>query len=251
MRRVVVTLAALAVLSITGLAAFVTYAYATTPAAVRKPQLEHYHLRLQTIVDGKAVNFAGPNFQTAYDKGSCSAEIPKEPFHFHDGASQFAHVHWEGMTGGLLLKYYGWDFVGGSDDVLGRKFDGLRPGAAVPIHGKELGRQPATSRVFVFTGDADGFKQREFADWLNQDFEVFFNKTSSSPAHEANKQSAVRRLLLPAASAAIAPSEADKEELNNLLGNAVLFAQDERPTDADVQARFDMLEPLPTSVCSG
>src|SRR6478752_3561303 len=104
---------------------FYGYAFASTPLNIRQPLLEHYHFRLQIIVDGKPVNFASSAFQEGYSKDNCNVGLTSHPFHFHDGKNQVTHVHWEGMTGGQLLKYYGWNYIGGRDNSLGFRMDNL------------------------------------------------------------------------------------------------------------------------------
>ena len=84
-----------------------SYLYASTPAHIRNPQIEHYHFRTQIIVDGQPVDFSNDEYQQDYDKGSCSAEVSETPIDFHDHMDQMTHIHWDGMTGGEFLKYFG------------------------------------------------------------------------------------------------------------------------------------------------
>ena len=116
-----VALAAIAILVALAALAY-GYLYVSTPAAIRKPGVEHFHFRTQIIVDGKAVDFSQDKFQQE-KPGACVAAITAAPFHFHDNEDQMAHIHWDGMTGGQFLKYYGWNFIGGSDSSLGWRFD--------------------------------------------------------------------------------------------------------------------------------
>jgi hypothetical protein len=39
--------------------------------------------------------------------------------------------------------------------------------------------------------------------------------------------------------------------INNLIGNVVIFAQDTKPNDQQVKARFNQLVPLSDSTCGG
>src|SRR5688572_25918996 len=104
------------------------YLYASVPEHIRRPAFQHYHFRTQIVVNGAAVDFSEDEFQQAYDSTACSAEVGGTPIDFHDNVDQMTHVHWDGMTGGEFLKYYGWNFIGGSDEVLGRRYDaGLTP----------------------------------------------------------------------------------------------------------------------------
>lgn len=230
-------------------------AYILTPAAIRRPSSDHYHFRTQIIVNGKAVNFAHHRFQEGYSKDNCSAELTNSPFHFHDSRDQLTHVHWDNLTGGQLLKYYGWNRIGGVPNNLGYRFDTFPKLQSVPIHGNVLPQLPDGEQLYIFTGDQNGFKQHDTKDFLKQDLETFFGKRSN-----LEKQAAGSWLdsLFPRASAHGHPdhadeghSEAELEDINNLLGNVVIFAQKERPTDDEVQARFAYLVPLEASTCGG
>lgn len=46
-------------------------------------------------------------------------------------------------------------------------------------------------------------------------------------------------------------TEEELKQINNLIGNVVIFVQKDEPTKEQVQARFDNLEPLGVSVCGG
>lgn len=237
--------------------------FTASPETIRHPKLEHYHFRAQIIVDGKAENFADAKYQQGYSKDNCNVALPDQPFHFHDGKDQFVHVHWEGMTGGLFMKYYGWNYVGGLSGALGYRFDNVRHPLRVPIHGYDLPGKPAKNNFYIYTGDEKENMERSFDDWKDQDLEQFFGKTSNFPAHEINKQnSSFLNTLLPKVYAHGTPndadgndgSETDEEKLtriNNLLGNVVIFVQTEKPSEQQVKERFAKLLPLDDSTCGG
>ncbi len=249
---------------------YASYVYAATPAVVRDPKLEHYHFRMQILVNGKAEDFSSKLYQTGYAKDQCNASLPEQPIHFHDNKDQFTHIHWEGMTGGMVMKYYGWNYIGGMNNALGYKLSDLKDIQKVTIHGNFLPAVPPEANMYVYTGDENGYAQRSFDDWTNQDLEQFFGKKSNSPAHDINKnggeeQASVLDKLFPKASAHGAEdtagsnspttgSETQAEKLtriNNLLGNVVIFAQKDKPTDDQIKARFNNLEPLTDSTCGG
>ena len=95
------------------------YVYASTPEHLRKPTYQHYHYRTQILVNGKAVDFSKDEFQVVSGNSTtCSAEVGSIPIDFHDKMDQLTHVHWNGMTGGEFLKYFGWNFIGGDDERL-------------------------------------------------------------------------------------------------------------------------------------
>lgn len=238
------------------------YIYAASPAVIRNPQQEHYHFRMQILVDGKAENFAEDKYQKDYNKNQCTAELPEQPIHFHDGKDQFTHIHWEGMTGGMVMKYYGWDYIGGINGALGYKLDDLKNILKVNTHGNFLPPVPEDAKFYVYTGDKNGYQQKSFDDWANRDLEQFFGTTSNLPIHERNQQTSLLDSVLPKAYAHGAEgssqpangTEMEEQKLtriNNLIGNVVIFVQKDKPSNERIKERFNRLEPLSDSVCGG
>lgn len=248
------------------------YVYAASPNVIRDPKFEHYHFRMQILVNGKAENFGSKAYQVGYAKDQCNANLPEQPIHFHDNKDQFTHIHWEGMTGGMVMKYYGWNYIGGMDNALGYKLKGDGGIQKVTTHGNYLPAVPEGTQFYVYVGDENGYKTKSFEDWKSQDLEQFFGRTSNSPAHELNKQQAsLIDKIFPKASAhgtaddadgddgtastaadqAVAPDEEELTRINNLIGNVVIFAQKEKPTNQQIKDRFAKLEPLTDSTCGG
>ncbi len=232
-------LAALAVL-------YAAYAYAATPLAIRNPKPDHLHFRIQVLVNGTAVNFSDSKFQIDYNKDFCSAALTKEPFHFHDGRDQFAHVHWKGMTGGEFLKSYGWNFVGGLKGLLGYQILVWNKIVPAPIHGNALPKLPANTSFYVYTGDEAAYQEKSWQDFLHQPLENFFGHSSNLSVMQN-----LWSWLVPTASAHGDSADEELTEINNLVGNVVIFVQKDRPTDAQVKDRFNQLVPLTDSVCGG
>ena len=258
------------------IASVYAYLFTTTPAALRVPQLEHAHVRFQLLVDGQAVNFGESKFQTHYAQ-ACSDNISPEPIHFHDGKDQFMHLHWKGVSGGLVLKNYGMNMIGGADDTLGYRFDMSPLPTRVAIHGSNLPAKATNAQVWVYTGDAASHRERQLTDFLYQDIETFLGVKSSV----SNQQSWLDRLFFARASAhngevhdtsteaeahdarepasaisqsatnASAHDQAQLARLQNMLGNIVVFVQKDKPTDAQVTERFNQLAPIPESTCGG
>jgi hypothetical protein len=242
------------------------YIYTISPAVVRNPKLEHYHFRMQILVDGKAEDFSTKAYQTGYAKDQCNANLPEQPIHFHDNKDQFTHIHWEGMTGGMVMKYYGWNYIGGIDNALGYKLDDVSNIQKVTTHGNYLPAVPKDAKFYVYMGDEKGYKIRDFNDWKNQDLEAFFGTTSNFPAHDINKnggeQVSFMNQLFPTAYAHGSANDSDgndgtetQEEkltrINNMIGNVVIFVQKDKPTDQQIKAKFNNLEPLSDSTCGG
>lgn len=244
------------------------YVYAISPSVVREPKLEHYHFRMQVLVNGKAENFAEDKYQQDYAKDQCSANLPEQPIHFHDGKDQFTHIHWEGMTGGMVMKYYGWNYIGGIDKALGYKLDDLKDVQKVNTHGNFLPAVPDDTKFYIFTGSESGYQEKSFDDWKNQDLEQFFDRKSNFPGHDINtgatEQLSMLDKLFPTASAhgmedhsnsqATSSTETEEEKrtrINNLVGNVVIFVQKDKPSDQQIKDRFNNLEPLTDSTCGG
>lgn len=260
-RRLLVLLIAASLTLLLGFGAYTGYVYTSSPAVIRNPQMEHYHFRLQVLVDGKAENFGSKAYQTGYSKDQCSGSLAKQPIHFHDNKDQLVHIHWEGMTGGMVLKYYGWNYIAGIYNALGYKLDDLGDIQKVAIHGNLLPSVPKDANFYVYIGDEKGYQQKSFDDFKHQDLETFFGKTSNSPAHELNKrQTTLLDWAFPKAYAhgdevhSATTSTLSEEQLtriNNLIGNVVIFVQKDKPTDQQITDRFNKLEPLSDSTCGG
>jgi hypothetical protein len=139
------------------------------------------------------------------------------------------HIHWAGITGGILLKDYGWNLIGGPSGTLGYKFSGFKMPVAVPIHGHALPLDSTGDHYYVYTGIAGNFHQRNWTDFMHQDLKSFF---AGTPVLASD-------------------SEKGPAQLNDVVGNAVIFVQKIPPSNDQVKARFQHLNPLPTSSCSG
>lgn len=232
---------------------FVGYAFIQSPAAIRQPQFEHAHFRMQLLIDGKSEDFGADRYQAAYKPQQCSDELADEPIHFHDKKDQFVHLHWKDITGGMILKYYGWNFIGGLGDALGYRFDGLQNFKAVPLYGKVLPPLPRDAKLYVYTGDETEFQQRNINDFLYKDLETFFGKKSHIQPEDSMGFWDIlsTKAMAHGNEVHAVKNEAELTRINNLLGNVVIFAQKDAPTQVEVQARFMQLVPLSESTCSG
>lgn len=135
--------------------------FLTTPSHIRTPAFQHYHFRTQLVVNGTPVDFSKDAFQGKKSTTvGCSAEVGSVPIDFHDNIDQMTHIHWDGMTGGEFLKYYGWNLIGGNDNSLGNRYDnGLIP-SPVATYGNVLPELPADTNFYVYIGNADGYRKR-------------------------------------------------------------------------------------------
>ena len=236
---------------------FIISTYILTPSAIRHPLVDHYHFRMQVVIDGAVQHFADSKYQTDYIKDSCSEELPASPIHFHDNKNQVVHIHWKGMTGGLVLKNYGWNLIGGPSDSLGYRFDNLLAVRQVPIHGKDFPDLSPRNNVYIYSGDEKSYKQRTIQEFTTQDLETFFNKASNLSSEKTSYIPFISDLLPATAYAhdghqhSEKPSMEELSQINNLIGNVVIFAQKDRPTAEEVKQRFSHLEPLSDSTCGG
>lgn len=253
-------LVALAVLLLSG--SYFGYLYASTPAHLRNPEFEHYHLRTQIVVDGEPVDFSHHDFQEDYDKTSCSAELTGQPIDFHDEMDQMAHVHWSGITGGEFLKFYGWNLIGGEDDSLGRRYDqGMMSMHHVRTAGGLLPDIPEGANFYVYIGDENSYEQKDWNDFLDMDLEDFLGKksylntegeTSFNPLDWFAQKAYAHGMEDDGHDESeLENDEARLERINNLIGNVVIFVQGTEPTAQQVQERFANLVPLSDSVCGG
>ena len=161
------------------------------------------------------------------------------------------------MTGGEFLKSFGWNFVGGSDNLIGFRFDSAIP-QGVEIFGDVLPNIPDHASFYIYTGDADNYEQKDWNSFLKQDLEEFFGKKSKL-GQTSKPRLNVLNWIIPEVQAhggvidehPSDKSEAELEQINNLVGNVVIFVQDPPPAAEQVQARFDSLVPLHESSCGG
>lgn len=239
---------------ILGIAAFLLFAYIVSPAAIRNPKFEHAHFRMQLVIDKETVNFGNDKYQTPYEEGVCADGLTDVPIHFHDNKNQFVHLHWKDMTGGLVLKNYGWDLIGGPNSLLGYRLDGLPKVSSVPIHDDVLPAMPEDSRFWIYSGNAESYEERSREEFINQDFETFFGKESLLGGEE---ELTLLDRVFPKAMAhegedhGNQPAEADLQLINNLLGDVVIFVQKDAPSDEEIRKHFTNLEPLGESTCGG
>lgn len=245
--------------AVAGAAAYFGYLYVVSPDVIRNPQMEHYHFRMQIIVDGKAEDFGSQGYQVGYAKDQCNANLVEQPIHFHDSMDQFVHIHWRGMTGGMVMKYYGWNYIGGLHNALGYKLNDLADIQEVTIHGAYLPEVTKDMKFYIYTGDDESYTERTFDDWRDKDLEEFFDKESNFPKPE---EVSLLDILFPPAYAHGTADDADGDDgteteeekltrINNLIGNVVIFAQSEKPTDTQIKAKFANLVPLTDSTCGG
>ncbi len=242
---------------------------AITPDSIAYPKIDHYHFRFQYVYHEKAEDFSSSQYQTPYEKNQCDGGVSSTPVHFHDGKDQIVHIHWRGITGGELLKLYGLNKVGGLDGYLGVRLDELNKGKIipVPISSKSLPRPQKDDQIYIYTGDRNSFEKKNTNDFLQKTLEETIGTDSQiRKQFEENEKSKTSFLKFFHPITTLAhngiddgdgdPKETRKTEeelkqLNNLIGNLVVFVQSSEPTNDQIKERFNNLTPLSDSTCGG
>ncbi len=221
---------------------------------LNNPTLAHYHLRLQVFENEKKVDFSKPNYQQEYSKDNCNAKLPNEPLHFHDGNGQLLHVHWQGITGGEVLKYYGYNAIGGLPNTLGFRFDSFPQTTTIPTKGiNDTSVSSSTGNIHVYIGRQDGYYKASSIDFLFKDLEIFLKKSKKRIQDEQSKTSSFISIPIAAQDTTLnAPlNETELNEINELIGNVVVYIQTNEPKPDDIQEAFNNLTPLTASICGG
>jgi hypothetical protein len=244
--------------------------YFTTPNSIKNPKYEHAHFRIDFVNNNQSENFADKKYQEGYSKDQCGAEISKEPFHFHDDKNNIVHLHWQSLTGGQFLKYYGLNRVDWINDYLGIREDRLKENKLelVKIHGNILPKINDKINYYVYTGNAQKYEKRNIEDFVNQDFETFFNKKSSIKEILEKEEESKSKLNFwevkvkahtekvenytnTPTSKESPKTEDELKQINNLLGDVIIFVQKDEPSDSIIKEHFSKLEPLTLSTCGG
>jgi hypothetical protein len=154
------------------------------------PKLDHSHIRMAYIYQGQAENFGTPRYQLDYIKDVCGGSLSESPIHFHDNRDNLVHLHWQKVSGGQILKFYGLNLIGGLDNYMGLKIDDILKAklTLIPIHSVSL---PKTKNLFVYIQKDGVIIKKNTQDFLNQDLETFFGQNSQTRLdfEEAKKQS--------------------------------------------------------------
>lgn len=222
---------------------------------MRGPLVAHHHLRMQLLVEGEAVDFGQEQFQEPYTKGQCSAGLTETPIHFHDGRDQFVHIHWDKITGGQVLKYYGLNLIGGDENEFTYQPERNIIPTTVPIRGQLIPTPAKDTNYWVYTGSESDYQERGIDEFTSQDLEEFFGvKSQITIGREQEDEFSLKHLHGHAQETIDGEAEPTQDELkalNNVLGDVVIFAQEEEPAEEEIQARFEKMLPLENSTCGG
>lgn len=259
--KIVSGVAALALIMIGGLFT-VNSLSAPSTKNIQEPQLAHHHLRMQMIVDGEFQHFNTGEYQQDYAKDGCSGDITESPIHFHDNDGQMLHIHWADITGGQVLKYYGLNYIKGDDDKLGVRKDEDGNKVDVPIRGNLLPEPNKDSKVWVYISDdsnEDGYVKYDTNKFLKTDFEEIYGIESTAYAHSVDiHDENMNDDTSMEGEDDTSPYSEEPEftqdqlsQLNNVLGDLVIFIQNEEPSNDKITNRFNDFEQLGKSICGG
>ena len=182
---------------------------------------------------------------------------------FHRGQDQWLHLYWQGLSGGSLLRNYGYQNTSPFEGYLGvdlREFPKIKP---VPIHTDLLPEPTSAEQLYVYSGNENGYRRRDVTAFINQDLEQFLKPSVDSQVSTFPNQ--LDTLLQAPARPAGPKKEEDLEsflaapkdrgflitDLSSVkfLGNIVVFLQDKEPTSAAVSQRFSTLNQNPPFAC--
>ncbi|MGL4758587.1 MAG: hypothetical protein ACRCXZ_04575 [Patescibacteria group bacterium] len=237
----------------------------SNPDNIAYPEFEHLHFRMSYNHQGTELNFGAKEYQEEYNKDQCGGGLTKTPLHFHDNENHIVHIHWRNITGGQVLKYYGLNKVDWFDNYIGirARDDNKKISLSlVPIHAQLIPELKENDKLWVYTGNAEKYENRDFKDFISKDLETFFNKKSEV------RKGLEEQSFLPMFNAiahdvpkAEGESESNKnitnqteeelKTLNNWIGDLVIFAQSDQPNKELIQQRFNNLSKLKSSSCGG
>jgi hypothetical protein len=212
------------------------------------PYYTNYHLRLQLVYNGQLTTFAFENTQEANEFKVCDLNLITKPIYQNAFNSQLFKVSWEGVTGGEILKYYGLNLVGGSNEVLGYRFnDAFVPQKLLTL--KTLDIKPTKQhKTFVYKNRQDGFIKLDPLDFLYKDIELVVKKSNIRLLRE---QSQPNNFFGVKAFAQDEKPVVQQQEFESklsldydLIGNVVVFIGDSEPTEEKIIDRFNNFIPL-------
>lgn len=214
---------------------------------ISSPEKTHEHFRLQVAIDGEFEDFTTPEYQEQYEKGICSGLLTETPIHLHDDNGQMVHLHWDGVTGGQLLKYYGLNYIKGGQELLGTRTDDTGAKVDVPIRGEILPKPSEGSRMWVYVNDSSddlGYVEYDNNGFLKTDIEKVLTGYSEEQSASVNDDTI----------STDTNNEYTQKELsiiNNVLGDIVVYVQQSEPTQEELTEAFKNFSQLEESVCGG
>jgi hypothetical protein len=241
----VMFLSLISFISVVGLFSLTTY---ISRPYFNNPQLTNYHLRLQLIFNGQLLPLTSQNIQEINEFKVCDLRLINKPIYQNIFNSQLFQVNWEGITGGEILKYYGLNLVGGSDDILGFRFKSLaKPQAIETLKGINV-KTTKQQKTFVYQNRQDGYTKIDPLDFLFKDIELVVKKSNIRLNRE---QSQPNNIFGIKTFAQVEKPVIQQQEFESklsldydLIGNVVVFVGDSEPAEEVIIDRFNNFIPL-------
>jgi len=80
-----------------------------------------------------------------------------------------------------VLKYYGFNQVGGFPSILGYRFDTFPQITPIHTKGATITRSNSNDKIYVYIGKQDGYYKASSVDFLFKDLELFIKKSKNNP----------------------------------------------------------------------
>jgi hypothetical protein len=242
---IVLFLSLLTIVSTMGLFAFTTF---VSRPYFNNPQFTNYHLRLQLVYDGQLIPFTNQNIQEINEFKVCDLSLLTKPIYQNSFNSELFQVNWEGITGGEILKYYGLNLVGGSDNTLGYRFSGLsKPQAIETLKGISV-KPTKQQKTFVYQNRQDGYTKIDPLDFLFKDIEVVVKKSNIRLQREQSQPNNFFGIkTLAQSEKPVVQQQEFESNLSldyDLIGNVVVFVEDSEPSEDRIIDRFNNFIPL-------
>jgi hypothetical protein len=242
---IVLFLLLISIISTVGLFSFTTF---VSRPHFNSPQFTNYHLRLQLVFNGQLSPFINQTTQEINEFKVCDLGLITKPVYQNSFNSHLFRVNWEGITGGEILKYYGLNLVGGSDDTLGYRFNGFsRPQVIQTLKALDL-KPSKQQKTFVYQNRQDGYTKIDPLDFLFKDIELVVKKSNIRLQREQSQPKSVLGVRAFAQSEKpVVQQQEFESKLSldyDLIGNVVVFISDEEPTEEKIIDRFNNFIPL-------
>ncbi len=231
--------------TIVGLAILASVFVFLSPSRFFFPRYEYAHVRMRLFVQGTEVDVRDIFSSYTLYRGACSGKVQDAPFSTVKKDPHSIRLMWKGLTGQNLFTFLG---IGthnrGAKKILGYRIGLGVPGViTVPVHAQTL-PWADEAHTFIYVRSGGGFTERALSYWLSHTLEENMGRNSQIKlswfsdvafAHEGETEID----LTSTDPLVIAQEQEEARMLNNILGDAVIFLnQQERPSDEEVEKVF-------------
>ena len=231
---------------------FLSYTVISRPHLI-KPVATFFKLKMRIHYQKTPLELT-QNDITDQSNSNCNLVVTEKPFYLDKDKKNVVQVRWEGMTGGELLKYYGFNYLSGLNDLIGVQYRG--PFDIKPIRPLSISKPTASDILYVYTGSGKDFKLLNSQNFLYQDLENTLKKSRLRTKRE--KESSKLTLYTISVSGeeslglALKPQLTDGQlnDINNILGSLEIFIQQDAPSNTDIINSFNSMERLSSESCS-